>query len=174
MEDYSLIINSLMNLAVAILGVIAGFYIGNQNYKSQRIYDKKLLYLGELYEKIVKLEFEIKRYAHFEGASSDPNLVEEKNVLLNKLKENFQIFQHRFWEIEIFLDDNIVLKINEFIKLYIDITSKLTSSLVSQRLHSPQEAFDSWEESFKKITSDLSNLKSNLKDNFKKSLVKIK
>lgn len=173
MDGYDLVITLLINGAVTIFGGVIGYFIANQNYASQRIYDKKLSLISELYEKIIQLEFEIKKYVHFEGADFNLGSIQEKIDLLKKLKENFQKFQHKFWEIEIFLDDEMSLKINEFLKLYIEITSKLGSSLRSQQQHNSQEAYNSWEESFNKIAIDLLKLKSDLKKDFKGSVKKI-
>lgn len=126
--------------------------------------------LCDLYEQIVRLEFEVKRYAHFEGAEMGENSIPKKIASLNLINKNFQQFQHKFWEIEIILDDSTSKKIQEFLDLYIQITTKLSSSLMSQQLRSPKESFDSWNKSFEMISSSLVELKNELKENFKEVL----
>ncbi|MBA3047703.1 hypothetical protein KKC83_05235 [Patescibacteria group bacterium] len=91
---------------------------------------------------------------------------------LNKIKSDFQQFQHKFWEVEIILDDSSINEINTFLKKYIEITSKLSRSNIEQQLRVHDQAFDSWNESFKLASSDLVEIKNGLRKEFRKILRK--
>lgn len=153
-----------------IIGVVVGYYVANKRHVFQRLYDKKLVLITNLYKQIVRLEFEIKRYTHFEGANSKTD--QKKIDSLNKIKDNFQSFQHKFWEIEIVLDNSSVNLINKFLNKYIEITSKLSLSNISYQLRDGKAGFESWDECFKLISSDLVSIKNELKKDFKQVLRK--
>ena len=72
-----LILNS--GFITGIIGVFVGYYVANKKYVFQKLYNKKLIHITNLYKQIVRLEFEIKRYAHFEGA--DPKIDQKKLIL---------------------------------------------------------------------------------------------
>ena len=146
MEDnMSIIINFLMSGSVAILGVIAGYYIANKKYIFEKTYDQKSICIIDLYKEVVRLEFQIRRYVN-QGQREE----------LNEIKTAFQKFQHKFWEIEIILDESSIEKINKFRNKHLEITSKLSAS--------------NYNESLCLDTSDLVKVKNELKKEFRKTL----
>ena len=169
-NDFKIIIDFLMKGSISIIGVIFGYFIARNKYVFQKTYDQKSILITELYTYIVHLEFELKKYIHFIGADMTEKSIDEKIKSLNKVKADFQKFQHKFWEIEIVLDDSSIDEINTFLKKYIEITSKLSKSNIEQQLREHGQAFDSWNESFKLVSSDLVDIKNNLKKEFKKIL----
>lgn len=157
------IVSPFLTSLIPVITLILGYYIANKKYIFQRTYDQKLLYIGDLYKQVVDLEFEIKKYVHFTGAEMAPESVTKKIEALNEIKANFQKFQHKFWEIEIMLDEDSVEKINKFLSKYIEITSKLSISTVHQQLGDPQKSFDEWDKSFELVSSDLVEIKKRVK-----------
>lgn len=89
---------------------------------------------------------------------------------LNKIKKSFQEFQHKFWEVEIIFDDSTANQIRDFLKTYIQITSKLSVSNISQQLGELKQSFENWDDSFKLVSSDLAKTKDKLKTEFRKTL----
>ncbi len=170
--EYKLIIDYLMKGSISIAGVIVGYYIAKNKYVFEKTYDRKSILITELYAKIVQLEFELKKYIHFIGADMQADVLEKKIESLNKIKTDFQLFRHKFWEVEIILDESSNEKIKKFLEKYIEITSKLVRSNVEQQLRSHKEAFDSWDESFRLFESDLVEIKKELKKDFRNNLNK--
>ena len=170
MNDFNLIIDYLMKGSISIIGVIIGYFIAKNKYVFQKTYDRKSLLITELYAQIVQLEFELKKYIHFIGADMQADILEEKIKSLNSVRTKFHRFQHKFWEVEIILEDSSIQKINIFLNKYIEIMSKLSRSNREQQSRSSDEAFDSWDESFKLFDSDLLEIKNELKEDFKNNL----
>jgi len=165
-----IILDYLMKGSLTIIGIIVGYFIANNKYVFQKTYDQKLAWLVDLYGQIVNLEFMIKEYAHFKGADMQKDSIGERMQSLNKIKEEFQKFQHKFWEVEIILDDNSVKEIEKFLKKYIEIISKLTVSNINLQLGDFKSSFNDWDHGFKLISSDLAGVKNELKKDFKKTL----
>lgn len=170
--EISIIIDWLMRGAIAIIGVAAGYYIAKDKYIFQKIYDRKLDLIADLYQQIVRLEFELKRYVHFEGAETGQDSIDKKREALNKIKGDFQQFQHKFWEVEIILDESTIEKIQSFLNQYIAITSKLTVSNMQQQRGYADQSFDDWDQSFTMVSSGLAEIKNDLKKEFRKTLKK--
>jgi len=91
---------------------------------------------------------------------------------LNKIKTDFQQFQHKFWETEIILDESTIKNIEAFLSKYIEITSKLSAANISQQLGDLIQSFTEWDKSFKLVFSDLLQVKNELKKEFRKTLNK--
>jgi len=126
----------------------------------------------DLYKEVVRLEFALKKYVHFIGAETGQDSIERKIEELNNIKRDFQTFQHKFWEVEIILEDSSIEKINKFLQFYISITSKLSVSNISQQLRDNRQSFDNWDKSFQLVSTDLAKIKEELKNEFKQALKK--
>lgn len=161
-----------MRGVIAIIGVVAGYYIAKDKYIFQKTYDRKLTLITDLYQQIVRLEFELKKYVHFVGAETSQESIDKKRESLNKIKADFQQFQHKFWEVEIILDESTIKQIESFLSKYIEITSKLSVSNISQQLGDLNQSFDGWDKSFELVSSDLAQIKNELKKEFRKTLGK--
>ena len=171
-NNISVIIEWLMRGSIAIIGVVVGYFIAKDKYIFQKTYDRKLDLITDLYQQIVRLEFELKKYVHFIGAETNQESVDKKVEALNKIKTDFQQFQHKFWEVEIILDESTIKKIESFLSQYIAITSKLSVANISQQLGDLNQSFDAWDKSFKLVFSDLLQVKNELKKEFRKTLNK--
>lgn len=162
----SLLVNGMFSMA----GVWLGYFVTKNSHIFQRSYDRKSDLIIDLYKEVVRLEFALKEYVHFTGAEMEQDSDERKIKELNNIKNNFNTFQHKFWEIEVILDDNIVEKINKFRDAYISITSKLTVSNINQQLQDHNQSFDSWNQSFELVRTNLAEIKESLKSEFKRAL----
>ena len=165
-------ISLLINGFLTLLGVVLGHFVTKYTYIFQRNYERKSDLVVDLYKEVIRLEFALKKYVHFTGAETGEGFKQRKIDELNHIKNNFQKFQYKFWEVEIILEENIVEKINHFLQTYIAITSKLTVSNISQQLSDHGQSFDKWNESFEAVSNDLVKVKEELKKDFKKALQK--
>lgn len=165
-------ITLLVNGSLALLGVVLGHFVTKYTHIFQRSYERKSDLIIDLYKEVVRLEFALKKYVHFTGAETGQDSIDRKIEELNNIKKDFQTFQHKFWEVEIILEDSSIEKINKFLQSYISITSKLSVSNISQQLRDHGQSFDDWDESFKLVSTDLVKIKEELKNEFKQALKK--
>jgi len=154
----------------AISGIIVGYFIGAKKYAFEKLYEQRLMCIKDLYKQVVILEFILKKYINFIGAETTKESINKKIESLNEVKKSFQKFQHKFWQEEIILDESTADQINIFLSKYIEITSKLVVSNISQQQGAYKEQFDYWDESYKLASSDLVKIKDDLKAEFKKTL----
>jgi|SRR3989338_4163748 len=98
--------------------------------------------------------------------------MDKNREALSKIGVDFQQFQHKFWEVEIILDKSTIEKIQSFLSKYIEITSKLRVSNISQQLGDHNLSLDKWDESFVLVSSELVQIKNDLKKEFRKTLGK--
>ncbi len=165
-------INLLVNGSLTLLGVVLGHFVTKHTHIFQRSYERKSDLIIDLYKEVVRLEFTLKKYVHFTGAETGQDSIERKIEELNGIKRDFQTFQHKFWEVEIILEDSSIEKINKFLQSYILITSKLSVSNISQQLRDHGQSFDDWDKSFQLVSTDLAQIKGELKSEFKRALKK--
>jgi hypothetical protein len=165
-------INLLVNGSLALLGVVLGHFVTKYTHIFQRSYERKSDLIIDLYKEVVRLEFALKKYVHFTGAETGQDSIERKIEELNNIKRDFQTFQHKFWEVEIILEDSSIEKINKFLQSYISITSKLSVSNISQQLRDHEQSFDNWDKSFQLVSTNLAKIKEELKNEFKNALKK--
>lgn len=165
-------INLLINGSLALLGVLLGHFVTKHTHIFQRSYERKSDLIIDLYKEVVRLEFALKKYVHFTGAETGQDSIDRKIEELNNIKRDFQTFQHKFWEVEIILEDSSIEKINKFLQSYISITSKLSVSNISQQLRDHGQSFDNWDTSFQLVSTDLAKIKEELKNEFKQALKK--
>ena len=165
-------ISLLINGSLALLGVVLGHFVTKHTHIFQRSYERKSNLIIDLYKEVVRLEFALKKYVHFTGAETGQDSIERKIEELNDIKRDFQTFQHKFWEVEIILEESSIEKINKFLQSYILITSKLSVSNISQQLRDHGQQFDNWDKSFQLVSTDLTKIKEELKNEFKSALKK--
>jgi len=169
-ETITQIIFGILPIIGTVIGLMVGYFIARKRYAFEKTYEQKLLCLKGLYEQVVILEFMLKKYVHFVGADMKKEVMGERIKSLNEVKDNFQKFQHKFWQEEILLDEKIIEKINNFLTKYIEITSKLTVSNIQHQQGDIKESFNNWDESFGLVKNDLSEIKNRLKKEFRKTL----
>jgi len=165
-------ISLLINGSLTLLGVVLGHFVTKATHIFQRNYERKSDLIVDLYKEVVRLEFALKKYVHITGSKTGQDSMEGKIDELSNIKNDFQKFQHKFWEVEIILEESTVEKINQFLQTYIAITSKLSVSNISQQLRDHGQSFDKWNESFEAVSNDLVKVKEELKKDFKNALKK--
>jgi len=164
------IIQEALPLVGAAIGLIGGYFLTRKRIAFEKIYERRLMCLKDLYKQIVNLEFIIKEYVHFVGADMKKEAIDERINSLRKIKDTFQKFQHKFWKEEIILNKNTTKVINNFLTKYIKITSKLTVSNIQQQQGDLKLSFDNWDKSFESVKKDLPQIKDELKKAFRKTL----
>jgi len=169
-EIITQIIPEFLSFIGVAIGLLGGYFIARKRYGFEKIYEQRLICLKDLYERVVNLEFLLKKYVHFIGADMEKETMDGRIKSLNEVKSSFQEFQHKFWREEIILDENTTEIINNFLTKYIEITSKLTVSNIQLQQGDLVQSFDNWNNSFKLVKSDLSQVKDEIKKEFRKTL----
>lgn len=163
-----ILIQSLVTLAGILIAALLTFYFSQRRYTYEKLFDRKLLCLEEIYGKIISLEKNLKRYVHTTGADmSDESLPKKREEIALVLNKFFEL-QEFFWEKEIILDDSSVSAIQSFIDTSIQVTSKLKTSIISQGMSDHGVSFDQWDSAFQVTKEKLSNAKQQLKRDFRK------
>jgi hypothetical protein len=165
-------INLLISGSLTLLGMALGHYVTKRTHIFQKSYERKSDLIIELYRKVVRLELALKKYVHFTGAERGQDSIGKKIQELNNIKKDFHTFQHKFWEVEIILEDSSIEKINKFLQSYGSIISNLSVSNISQQLRDNRNSFDNWDKSFQSVSNDLAKIKEDLKNEFKQELKK--
>lgn len=171
MED-KFFISILINSIVTLSGVLLAYYFAKRRYFYEKLFDKKLVVLEEIYGKVIFIEENIKKYIYTVGANptmeSLPQKREEILLIQNKLLELRDYFQKK----EILLNEDSVSVIKYFIDLSIKVIAELGASIISQNLRDSEIFRNQFNNGRSLMENELSKVKSQLKDDFKKTIKK--
>lgn len=172
MDRELVLIQSLITVAGILITALLTYYFSKQRYIYEKLYDRKLLYLEEIYGKIISLEKDLNKYlittSADMGTESLPKKKEELALVLNK----FHDLQEFFWKKEIILDESSVSVIQSLIENSIQITSNLKISIISQNINDYKVAFDQQKSAYQVIKDGFSKAKEQLKRDFKTTIKK--
>ncbi|PIP15951.1 MAG: hypothetical protein CO003_00090 [Candidatus Portnoybacteria bacterium CG_4_8_14_3_um_filter_44_15] len=161
-------IQSVISLLGILLTAVLTYYFSQRRYTFEKIFDRKLVYLEEIYSKIVALEKDFKKYSRTIGAKTNQGSLSEKINEFPLIKTKFFGLQDYFWEKEIILDKSSVLMIHSFIDSSLQILSNLEASIMSQSIKDQDTSFQQWNKAFQEIENKLPNIKKQLKKDFRK------
>lgn len=163
-----ILVQGLITIAGILITALLTYYFSKQRYSYEKLYDRKLLYLEEIYGKIISLEKDLKKYLHTTGADmSDESLPKKREEIALVLGKFFEL-QEFFWKKEIVLDESSVSAIQSLIDTSIQITSKLKTSIISQNLNDHGVSFDQWDSAYSVMKVEFSKAKEQLKKDFRK------
>lgn len=166
----------LMQLTINILGILITalltYYFAKQRYTFEKLYDRKLLYIEEIYSKIISLENELKKYIYTTGAEMNAESLDKKRQEINIVQNKLFNLQNFFWEKEIILEEKTTEVIQSFLDCSIETISKLRVSLLSQSNYDPKTSFDYWDKAAQVMKDKFKNAKEQLKKDFKLKIKK--
>ncbi len=168
--DNSLFYPILINSAVTLSGILLTYYFTKRRYSYEKLFDKKLISLEEIYSQVISLEKDIKKYIWLVGADLNADLLSRKREEIFLIKSKFFKLQDYFWEKEIILDENSVNVVQSFIDLSNEVIAKLNASIISQELKDYKTFHKQWEDSYLLMENELTKVKKQLKDDFKKTI----
>ena len=122
----------LINSVVTLSGVLLAYYFAKRRYSYEKIFDRKLVYLEEMYSKIISLEKDLKKYIFTIGADMKPGTLSRKREEITIVQDKFFELQDYFWRKEIILDQSSIAAIQSFVDISNQILSNLKASIISQ------------------------------------------
>lgn len=163
-----LTVNTITILITALLTYI----FAKQRYTFEKLHDRKLVCLEEIYSKIITLEKDINKYINTEGGDMNNDSLQKKSESIKLIIKNFFDLQNFFRKKEIILDEKTNVSIQSLVALSIKVLSKLETSIVSQSLRDPSTAYKKWNESFQDMEDKFKTLKEQLKKEFRREIKK--
>lgn len=163
-------IQIIINVLSILLSAYLAYYFTKQRYTFEKLYDKKLNCLEEIYGKVISLEKDLKKYVFTTGAELNKESLLKKREEISPIQDKFFQLQEFFWNKEIILDESSVLAIQSFIDTSIEVLSKLKVSIISQGNNDANTSYEMWDNAFKAIEEKLAKAKSLLKEDFRKKI----
>lgn len=102
------LIQILVTLAGILLTALLTYYFSQRRYIFEKLFDRKLVYLEEIYGKIISLEKDLKKYIFTTGAEMSRESLTKKQKELAPIQTKFFELQEYFWKKEITLDQSSV------------------------------------------------------------------
>lgn len=161
-------IQSSVTLVGILLAALLAYYFSQKRYTYEKLFDRKLSCLEEIYGKIVSLEKDLKKYIFTIGAEMSRESLLKKREAISPIQTNFFELQEYFLKKEIILDQSSVLAVQSFVDTSIEILSKLQVSIISQHINDSKTSFDQWDSAFQIMKNKLSKAKEQLKKDFRK------
>ena len=167
-------IQIIISLAGIILASVLTYYFSKKAYKNERLFDRKLIYLEEIYSQIISLEKDLKKYIFTIGADMKLESLQQKKEEITLVQSNFFELQDYFWKKEIILDYSSIIVIQSFIDISNKILGNLQASIISQQLHDTKTANKQWCDGYELIKDAKNSLleaKNELKNDFKNTII---
>ncbi len=165
-------IQLVVNFLGILLTALVTYYFAKQRYVFERLHDRKLVYLEEIYAKIISLEKDLKKYIFTTGGRTDWQSLSIKKEEILPIESKFFDLQDFFRIKEIILTDESASMVQSFLDLSIKTISELKASIVSQSINDPKTSYEQWREAFQMMESKLNESKRQLKEDFKKTIKK--
>jgi hypothetical protein len=163
-----LIVNALTILITALLT----YHFAKQRYTFEKLHDRKLICLEEIYSKIISLETDLNKYIITTGADMNKEVLHKKSETIAPIMNKFFDLQKFFWEKEIILEEKTNISIQLLIDHSIKVLSGLKASIISQSISDPNTAYKQWNNSFQNMESKFAELKKQLKKEFRREIEK--
>lgn len=160
----------MINSIVTLSGILLTYYFTKRRYSYEKLFDKKLVSLEEIYSKVISLEKDMKKYIFTIGADMKPESLSQKKKEIILIQDKFFELRDYFWKKEIILNQNSIVAIQSFIDISSQILGNLMASIISQQLNDYNVANKQWHDSYQLIEDvkkGLLNTKEKLKNDFK-------
>lgn len=146
-----------------LIAAAVAYYFSQRRYTFEKLYDRKLLYLEEIFEMVVLFEDYVKKYTLTTGSVS----VMDRKRDLKTIQDHFFELRKLFRKTEIIFDQKTVDAVRSFIDSANDVLSNLAVSNLSSQNGDDNSAIDFWKDACFEIKNKLSEAKEMLKANFR-------
>lgn len=160
-------IQIIINVLSILLAAYLSYYFTKQRYTYEKLYDRKLIYLEEIYGKIISLEKDLKKYIYTIGADMSKESLLKKQEKILPIQNKFFELQEFFWKKEIILNKSSVLVVQSFIDMSIKTLSKLKTSICSQSINDHKISYEQWNGAFQVMKDEFVKTKDQLKKDFR-------
>lgn len=161
------LINILTSLPGIFIASAVSYFFSQRKYTFEKLHDKKLTYLEEIYGKIISIEKDLNAYVHTTGSMVREDFLLRRKDELKPIQDKFFKLQEYFWEKEIILNKNSVEAIQSFIDVSIKILSTLTISNISLEMGSQNSSYEQWNSAYETMKNELEKAKAELKEDFR-------
>ena len=170
MENIYIIIINFLSICIASY---FSYIFSKKRYTYEKLYERKLTYLEEIYGKIISLEKELRGYINTTGFDFSEDSIKEKRGKIAPIRQNFTELKNFFEEKEIVLDESSISKIKSFIKSSNGILVEMNISEIYQNTNDIDSAYKQIKEAFQKMEVELKETKEIIKKDFRKNLERI-
>ena len=164
----------LAQITTSLLGIlltaVVTYFFSQRRYTFEKLHDKKLNSIEEIYSRIISIEGDLNQYVHTIGSMVAPEYLQRRLSEIKPIQDKFFELQRYFWKKEIILDQKSVDVIKSFITISIKIFGDLTVSNISLQLGDNNSTYDKWDKAYKTMSEELQKAKEELKNDFKRTL----
>ena len=162
--------NITISLSGILLTAVLTYFFSQKRYTFEKLHDKKLSTIEEIYSRIVSIETDLNIYLHTTGSMVGSEYLQGRLTEIKPIKDKFFELQRYFWKKEIILDQKSIDVIGSFITISIEVLGSLTASNVSVQLGDSNSAYEQWDKAYKTMSDKLQKAKEELKNDFKRTL----
>lgn len=170
--ELEIIIDIVKSLPGILIAAAVAYFFSQRRYTFEKLHDKKLLYIEEIFCRVVSLEKDLRKYVMTTRSMTYTSYLEDRKKELKPIQDKFFELQEYFWKKEIILDQSSIDSIQSFIDTSIQILSKLQASNVSTVLGDGKTSYEQWDDAYNTMQNKLVETKKELKRNFREVIVK--
>lgn len=150
----------------ALISGLVSYFFSQRRYTFEKIYDKKLLYLEEIYGQIISLEADLNQYTHTIGSMSQDEFLERRRAAFTPIRTKFFELQSYFRKKEIALDKSTVEALNSFLQATNELVANLDVSNMSLQQRDHETSYKFWKTSYNILETKLMTAKDEIKKDF--------
>ncbi len=167
--DAEIIINILNATPGVLIAAAVTYYFSQRRYTFEKLYDRKLKYSEDIFEKIVLLEDSLRKYVSTLGSMTDKETLEDRKRALKPIQEGFFELSKFFRKKEILFSQKTIDSVQGFIDLSIKILGDLEVSILSN-VGNDESAYKHWYEAYQTMNMELKKAKKALKNDLRKAI----
>lgn len=167
-QTEQILLGILTSLPGVFIAAVVAYYFSQRKYTFERLHDKKLNYLEEIYGKIISLEKDLKKYVYTTGSMNSTEILTNRKAELKPIQNKFFELQEYFWKKEILLNNSSIIAIQSFVDTSVEILSKLQVSNISLEIKDFNTSDNQWNDAYKTMKGKLDEAKTELKNDFRK------
>lgn len=165
--DIDILIEIVKATPGVLIAAVVTYYFSQRKYTFEKLYDRKLAYIEEIFEKIVLLEDYLKKYVLTIGSMADEATLVDRKKALKPIQDHFFELRKLFRKKEILFSQNTIDSLQSFIDVSIEILSNLEVSNISLQLGDDKSAYDQWNKAYEAMSKKMEIAKEALKEDFR-------
>ncbi|KND51193.1 MAG: hypothetical protein ABA06_02695 [Parcubacteria bacterium C7867-001] len=157
-------------LASGLAAAVLTYFFAKRRYKFEKLYEKQLLHIEDVFEKVIDLEDSLRKYIATKGSMFGGDRLEEKKKEVQMLLNQLYALRSFFLKKEILFNQGSSEAIQNFIDASIRVLSNLVSSNFSEQLADGKISYDQWYKAYEISEDELKKAKEELRKNFREIL----
>lgn len=165
--DIDILVEVVKATPGVLLAAAVAYYFSQRRYTFEKLYDRKLLYLEEIFERVVLLEDYIKKYTVTIGSMVAEDTLDDRRKALKPIQDQALELRKLFRKTEIIFNQKTADSVQSFVDSSIEVLSNLEVSNISSQLGDGQSAYDLWKKAHGIMEEKLVAAKDALKSDFR-------